>query len=119
MKFALNGAIAGTYLGLHNFSQNFAYVLYFGQLSCRPIVQEISAFQYGLPLHAQRPRIPCIVEGSRIQSETVDRPAKTICFNGAKKSATFEMLSPFLRGIKFHPFGGTFPKLVELLQESK
>lgn len=65
-KFALNCAVAGTYVVLEHLAKDITDVFDLGKLGRVPIVQKLRAFLDDMPMHAGVTRVRSIVECVRV-----------------------------------------------------
>ncbi len=62
-------------------------------------------------------RVHAVVEGARIEPETVEGTAETVAFEGRKKAAVFEVVFPLFERVDVFPFGGDAADFDYLLEE--
>ena len=116
-EFALDGAVAGADVVLHHLAHHLAHVFHFGQVGCAPVAQELGALEHVAAVRARRARVARVVEGARVQPETVDGAAEGVPLGRGEQPAVAEVVFPFLGRVDVFPFLGYAAHFEELVQE--
>lgn len=118
-EFALDGAVAGADVLLQHVAYHLAHIFHLGQFGCAPVVQELGTLEQVGAVHAGCAWVASVVEGARVQPETVNGAAEGVAFRGGEKAAVTEVVFPFLDGVDVFPFLGYAAHFEELVQERK
>lgn len=118
-ELALDGAVAGADVRLQHVADHLAHVFHLGQFGAAPVAQELGALELVGAVHAGCAGVASVVEGARVQPETVDGAAEGVAFGGGEEAAVTEVVFPFLDGVDVFPFLGYAAHFEELVQERK
>ena len=79
-EFPLDGTVTGTDLMLHKIADDITDIFDLSEFTSAPIMQKLGPLENIMTMHTSSAFITGVVEGVRIEPETVDGTAETISF---------------------------------------
>ena len=118
-EFPLDGAVAGADVVLQHIANDQPHIFHLRQLGRAPVVQELGALEHVVAVRAGRARVAGVVEGARVEPETVDGATQAVAFGRGEQAAVAEVVFPFLDRVDGFPFLCDAAYFEELLEKGE